>query len=169
MGINCVRERQRQIVLCRIRRHCVKHVAQRCDRAAVYNYVQGCVDAAVPALGVGAGKNAATVYDQPAVGVNAVALGTETGVYVKLASVDGSYRHVVLIGIDAVILGLYVYGSAVYGQMHFCAKALVLGYYIQHARTIGLAVNIHRHLAVKRAVIFVQFVGGAGFIYSCDI
>ena len=107
--------------------------------------------------GVGAGDDGAAVDDQPAVGVDAVALRAQACDDVQIAAVDGGDGDIVLVGVDAVVVGEDADVAAVHGQVQLGVEALVVGVDGQHAGAFLLRAHVHGHAGVEGAVILVLF------------
>ena len=78
------------------------------------------INACICAVGAGLCRYGAAVYDQPAVGVDAVTFTGLTGdPDVETASVDRCDGNTILIGVDAIVAGVDVDDTAVDRQMQF--------------------------------------------------
>ena len=103
-------------------------------------------------IGIGHGDEGAAVDHQIAVGVDAVALATQTRQDVNAAAVEGDHRDSVLVDVDAVVLRENVDAAAVHRQVQLAAKALVAGGDIEHARAQRAAVDVHGYEGIEGAV-----------------
>ena len=120
------------------------------------------VDTRIRAKTAGLRQHRTAVDHQPAVGIDAIALtGGSVDHDGKSTAVDGGHRHVIFVGVDAIVARLDVDDAAVDGEMEFAVQALIFGFDGQFAVAISLvaALNPHRHLGIERRIVLVQLLG----------
>ena len=125
--------------------------AESHDGAAVNERTQIAVQTRVGGR-LGTGNNITAVDHQVAVGVDAVALFSETGQDTDFAAVDGGDGNIVLVGVDAVVAGADDDIAAVDGQVQLGIQTLVFRVQFQ---TAG-ASNIHGHIGIDGTVLLPQ-------------
>ena len=82
----------------------------------------------------------------------------------QIAAVNSGYGYIVLVGVDAVVPGLYIDAAAVDGEVALAAESLVFGGDIELACPERLTADVHRALGVEGAVIFMQLAGSTFLI-----
>ena len=138
----------------------VQHMSCGDDCTAIDMNAHVRIDACVGAGGTGGRKNGAAIDHQPAVGIDAITFaGLTVDADGQIAAVDGGDGNAIFVGIDAIVAGVYENVAAIDGQVQFTVQTFVFGADIQDAGVFRAAKNIHRPSGVKRAVVFVQFIG----------
>ncbi len=119
------------------------------------------VQTAVGAVVAGAGIDVAAPDDQVAVGVNGVSLLPQAGVDLQGAAGDGGDGDPVLVGVDAVVLGLDVEEAPLDAEMEFGVQALIVRGDGEHSGAVLLPGDHHGGGGVEGPVILCQLVLGA--------
>ena len=138
-------------------RNAVKHITAGDHRTAVDIDSHIRVDTRVSAGRAGFRNHRTAVDDEPAVGVNAVALSLPTvNENINMTAIHGGDRYAVFIGVNSVVTGNDVDIAAVDGQVQFAVQALIFRIDIENTAFHFTAADIHGHFGIHRAVIFMQ-------------
>ena len=107
----------------------VKHITAGNDGTAVDVDALVRVDARIRAKAAGLRQHRTAVDHQPAVGIDAVALTRRAVDHNgQPTAVDGGHRHVIFVGVDAIVARLDVDDAAVDGQVQFGIQTFISGF-----------------------------------------
>ena len=140
--------------------HRVIHIAAGDHDAAVDVNAVIRIQSGIRTVGAGCCNDHAAVDDQPAIGIDAIALAGLPGHFdSQRTAVDGCDGYTVLIGIDTVIPGQNVNISAVDRQVQLRIQTLVVRHDLQRTRSGLAAADVHGHLGVQRTIVLMEFLG----------
>ena len=138
-------------------RNAVKHITAGDDSPAVDIDSHIRVNTRISTGRAGLRNHRASVDDEPAVGVNAVALSLPAvNENIDMTAIHGGDRYAVFIGVNSVVTGNDVDIAAVDGQVQFAVQPLIFRIDIENTAFHFTAADIHGHFGIHSTVIFVQ-------------